>query len=109
VGDEKVVVHLMGLTLVSVQRLEAQEFPKNFEQNKAHWKHHYDAALDALKKMFAAGTTIRPDDVASILVIALESDKTYKEFARKLPQKYWLEDVADYIVEKLYTLTTATG
>jgi hypothetical protein len=50
-----------------------------------------------------------PDDIASILVIALESDPGYKEFARKLPQKYWLQDVADYIVEKNYTITTATG
>jgi hypothetical protein len=99
----------MGLTLVSVQRLEAQEFPKNFEANRAHWKHHYDAALDALKKLFTPGTTIRPDDIASILVIALESDPVYKEFARKLPQKYWLQDVADYIVEKNYSPTTATG
>jgi hypothetical protein len=92
-----------------MQRLEAQEFPKNFEVNKAHWKHHYDAALDALKKLFAPGTTIRPDDIASILVIALESDPKYKEFARKLPQKYWLADVANYIVEKNYAVTTATG
>ena len=99
----------MGLTLVSVQRLEAQEFPRNFEENRAHWKHHYDAALEALKKLFTAGTTIRPDDIASILVIALASDPIYKAFARRLPQKYWQEDVADYIVEKNYEVTTATG
>ncbi len=101
----------MGLTLVSVQRLEAQEFPTKYynKANEAHWKHHYDAALEALKKLFAEGTTIRPDDIASILVIALESDPVYKEFARRLPQKYWLQDVADYIVEKNYTITTATG
>lgn len=99
----------MGLTLVSVQRLEAQEFPKNFQANKTHWKHHYDAALDALKKLFPKGTVIRPDDIASILVIALESDPVYKDFARKLPQKYWLQDVADYVVENNYATTTATG
>jgi len=99
----------MGLTLVSLQRLEAQEFPKTYKDHKAHWKHHYDAALDALKKLYDKGATIRPDDIALLLATVLEADPIYKEFARKLPQKYWIRDVADYIVEQNYKESVATG
>ena len=52
---------------------------------------------------------IRPDDIALILATVLEADPIYKDFAKKPPQKYWIRDVADFIVEQNYKESVATG
>jgi len=48
------------------------------------------------------GQTVRVDDVAEPLRLALTIDKTMTEALKGLTQKYWVAWFADYVLDQLW-------
>ncbi len=98
----------MALTLKAEQRLIAVGLDKFFEEHKTEWKNAAKQARDFLKHNFPANSTIRPDDVASVLAPILDVNKklTDKLSVKKLTEKYWKTYFTDLIIDRVWSEIT---
>jgi hypothetical protein len=102
----------MGLTARKSLRLEDAELDKLYKNNKALWasmaKEAFDYTAQYVKK---AKEPVRPDDLVSVLVSALEITQLLREFLANagLRQQFWYEWFAEYIVDREWSALTQTG
>lgn len=94
----------MGLTTMKMQRLKDQGFPKLYVDHEAAWKVLLATAVEFLNKGLTKSERIRADDISEALRQILQVDEQFKKYVdeERLPQKYWSEDFAAYIVDQVY-------
>jgi hypothetical protein len=95
----------MGLTATKSLRLEDAGLDDLFEEKKDLWKGLAKRTFDFVKGALTdSGEPVRPDDLITPLVPALEASPVLREYlaSKKLTQKFWNEWFAELIVESLW-------
>jgi hypothetical protein len=99
----------MALTALKVQELTDHGFVDLFNQHRALWEakvreaYTYTAAF-----VQAAGLPVRPDDVITLLVPALELSDEFRAFLeeKRLRQKYWRVWFGELVIDEFWTELT---
>lgn len=93
----------MALTLEKQIRLDSAGVTAYFNTNRPAWKTAAKRAYDYIKTGFA-GQPVRIDDVVEPLVSVVEIDKSYRDLRnkKKLTQKYWIADFAEYVLDQVW-------
>lgn len=95
----------MALTLNTKQNLTDKSFPQLYEQKKPIWLKLLQNAVTFLDETFPKGEKIRPEDLSEALakVVAVTDDYRSHVELKKLREKRWAKDFADFIVDTNYT------
>lgn len=96
----------MALTAKKVQDLTDRGFVDLFNQHKALWEAKVKEAYGYTKAFVeAAGLPVRPDDVITLLVPALELSDEFRAFLedKRLRQKYWRVWFGELIIDEFWT------
>lgn len=100
----------MALTLEKAQRLERVGLAGYFSRHETAWTATAKDAYDYIKKGFA-GQPVRPDDVVPPLISVAEIDSNLRTFLaeKKLSQKYWIKDFAEFVLDRTWPTISANG
>jgi hypothetical protein len=96
---------MMGLTAERELALRDANLLRFFEENQVAFKDLARAALRyARTYVVPPDLPLRRDDVASSLVIALNTNEALREYlaGKHLRQKLWYADFADLIVDRVW-------
>jgi hypothetical protein len=95
----------LALTLNTKQMLADKSFPQLYEEKKAVWKALLGNAVTYLDGTFPTGEKIRAEDLSEALakVVAVAEDYRHHVEIKKLREKRWAKDLADYIVDVNYS------
>jgi hypothetical protein len=93
----------MALTLEKLQRLQAVQATNFFQGDRARWVTAARRAYNYVKEGFG-GQDVRIDDCVTPLVAVVEIDAAYRNFlnGKKLRQKYWIPDFAEYVLDQTW-------
>jgi len=99
---------VMSLTREAEQRLERVKLVAFFNKNQAEWLDAAQKAYTFVAGNFPAGSKIRRDDVAKILMPVIEVNEalTDKLAEGKLKQKFWRSDFVDLIIDRTWVQIT---
>ena len=93
----------MSLTLEKLHRLRGKGFDKLYDDHAAKWIEMAGNARTYAETFIADDETVRPGDISEIFRNAIKVDPHFEAHVKgKLPQKYWVEWFADYILDKIY-------
>lgn len=94
----------MSLTLEAEQRLERVGLVGFFNRLRNTWSNLSQETYTFVDESFPNGSTVRPDDVAKVLIPLLEVNEELAEFLaeNKLKQKYWIKDFVDLILDRTW-------
>lgn len=94
----------MSLTTETLHRLLSKSFDKFYKDHEDKWKKCAENAATYVKSFIGEKDKPRPADVAEVLQNALKIDPDFENFAsnKKLKEKYWVADFADYIIDQIY-------
>ncbi|SRR6266545_3339323 len=82
-------------------RLQNARFTDAYIKSKKIWD---ELARDALAYVKKGNPEPRADDIAPILALTLEDDKTFRKVMsdKKQRAKYWYRYFADYVIDQLW-------
>lgn len=94
----------MSLTLEKLRRLRRKEFDKLYNDHTPKWVEMVNNGRAYAHSFIGADETIRPGDVAEIIANAKRVDPLFEAHVKEhgIPQKYWVEYFADYILDRIY-------
>ncbi|HLA94801.1 MAG TPA: hypothetical protein VK612_03705 [Pyrinomonadaceae bacterium] len=94
----------MSLTTETLHRLRSKAFDKFYTQHQAKWKKCVENATTYVKSFIHDKDKPRPADIAEVLQNALKIDPDFEKYTaeKKLKEKYWVSDFADYIIDQIY-------
>jgi hypothetical protein len=93
----------MSLTLERLHRLEAKRFDKLYEAHTDKWIEMVTNGRTYAESFIGDGEVIRPGDISAIIQNAIRVDPDFEAHVKgKLPQKYWVEWFADYILDQIF-------
>ena len=94
----------MALTQKKLQALEGQGFRRFFDEHRALWKEKSLNAYRYAVQGLPAGQEVRIDDVAAVMLPAIEIDIVLRKFLQnaRLPQQYWNSYFCDYVLDLLW-------
>lgn len=93
----------MGLTLEKLHRLTAKSFVKLYDDDADKWVEMVANARTYAESFIGEGEDIRPGDISAILQNAIRVDPQFEAHVKgKLPQRYWVEWFADYVLDRIY-------
>jgi hypothetical protein len=95
----------MGLRAIEEQRLGRVGLVKFFEKNRGHYKSLAQEAYDYTAKILkSTGLPVRQDDVAGMLVAALEVDQLLTDArAKNATQAYWVRFFTNLVLDRLWS------
>jgi hypothetical protein len=95
----------MGLKAIEEQRLGRVGLIKFFEKHRSHYKALAQDAYDYTAKILkSTGLPVRPDDVAGLLVAALEVDQLLTDArAKGAKQDYWVRFFTNLVLDRLWS------
>jgi hypothetical protein len=95
----------LALTLNTKQMLADKSFPQLYDEKKAIWFALLENAAKYLDNTFPSGEKIRPEDLSEALAKVVAVTEEYRSHveAKKLREKRWAKDFADYIVDVNYS------
>jgi hypothetical protein len=99
----------MALTATKVQDLTDKGFIDLFDAHRVLWEAKVREAYDYTKVFVeAAGLPVRPDDVITLLVPALELSDEFRGFLeeKRLRQKYWRTWFGELVIDEFWTTLT---
>jgi hypothetical protein len=98
----------MALTLDIERRLEDVGLVEFFNKDRDTWKGLAKRTYDFLKGDFPAGSTIRRDDVAKVLIPLVEVNENLRDrlHEKSLTQKYWISRYTDLIIDRTWNEIT---
>jgi hypothetical protein len=93
----------MSLTLEKLHRLRGKGFDKLYEDHADKWIEMANNAKTYAETFISGNDAVRPGDISEIFKNAIKVDPHFEAHVKgKLPQKYWIEWFADYILDQIY-------
>ena len=99
----------MSLTLERLHRLKAKKFDKLYTDHAQKWIDMVTSGRTYAETFIGEDEKIRPGDISAIIQNAIKVDPHFEAHVKgKLPQKYWVEWFAEYILDQIYPATIDT-
>lgn len=96
----------MSLTLETLRALRSKGFGDLYTRRQQKWREMVENATTYAKTFLADGDPdkLRPSDIAEVLQNALKFDPDFENHlvSRKIKEKHWVKDFADYIMDQIY-------
>lgn len=94
----------MSLTAETIQKLKGKKFDEFYQQHENKWKAMVENAEEYVRTWLPQGEALHPADLANQIVVPLRVDPDFVQYSekKKLTQKHWAQDFADYIVDQIH-------
>jgi hypothetical protein len=95
----------MALTLVEEQKLEGAGLVTYLGTHQAHWLATLKGTHGFLKASLPSGTQIRPDDVATSMLLLVQTDEDLQAYlvGKGLKQQFWFKYFTNLIIDKFWS------
>lgn len=94
----------MSLDTEKLHRLKSKSFDTLYDDHPEKWPEMFNSALGYAQTCVGAGEKVRVGDIVAIMENAIRIDPTFEAHTKNksLPQKYWINWFAEYIVDRVH-------